>query len=173
MNRTQTVCLIMRLILVVALLNLTSLGFAEDAKYNRESLRGIKRFYVSVENLDPVIEKSGLTKKSIGKDVESWLRKAGIKTFTKKECFDIKGNPYYYVNINVLKLHATKEYIYSIHTSFKQNVYSVREPITIIGAATWSTGNTIGITGNLNKIRTSIKAQVDQFIGAYFAVNPK
>jgi len=172
MNRTQRVCHIVRLILVGALLNLSSLGFAEDAKYNRASLRGIKRFYVSVENLDPEIEKNGLTKKGIRKDVESWLRKAGIKTFTKKECFDIKGNPYLYVNINVLKLHSTKEYIYSIHVSFKQNVYSVKEPIIIIGAATWSTGNTIGITGSLNKIRSSINAQVDQFISAYFAVNP-
>jgi hypothetical protein len=42
-----------------------------------------------------------------------------------------------------------------------------------VGAATWSSANIIGITGNLTKIRTSIKHQVATFIEAYRSVNPR
>jgi len=148
-------------------------SFGGDPRFNRDSLKEIKSFYVSVERLAPEIEEDGLTLKSIQQDVEIQLRRAGIKTVPEKEAFDVPGNPYLYVNSHVLKLPATKEYIYSIRISFHQNVYSVREPTIIVGAATWSSANVIGITGNLAKIPTSIKTQVATFIEAYRFVNPR
>ena len=142
-----------------------------DPKFNRNSLKDIQSFYVSVERLAPEIEQDGLTQKSIQDDVQMQLRGAGIETVPEKEAFDVPGNPYLYVNSHVLKLPATKEYIYSIRVSFHQNVYSLREPTIIVGAATWSSANVIGITGNLTKIRASIKSQVATFIEAYRFVN--
>jgi hypothetical protein len=144
-----------------------------DPRFNRNSLKDIQSFYVSVEPLAPEIEQDGLTQKSIQDDVEIQLRGAGIRTVPEKEAFDVPGNPYLYVNSHVLNLPATKEYIYSIHVSFHQNVYSLREPTIIVGAATWSSANIIGITGNLTKIRASIKNQVATFIEAYRVVNPR
>jgi hypothetical protein len=143
-----------------------------DPRFNRSSLKDVQSFYVSVEPLAAEIEQDGLTQKSIQDDVEIQLRRAGINTVPEKEAFDVPGNPYLYVNSHVLNLPATKEYIYSIRVSFHQNVYSLREPTIIVGAATWSSANIIGITGNLIKIRASIKNQVATFIEAYRSVNP-
>jgi hypothetical protein len=149
-----------------------SLTFAGDPRFNRHALKGFEAFHVKVERLAPEIEQDGLSALSIQKDVETQLRSAGIKTVPEKESFDIPGNPYLYVNSHVLKLHASKEYVYSINLSFNQNVYSVREPKIILGAGSWSSANVIGITGSLTKIRTSIKNQVDIFIEAYRFANP-
>jgi hypothetical protein len=143
-----------------------------DPRFNRSSLKDVRSFYVSVERLPAEIEQDGLTRESVHDDVQLQLRGAGIKTVPEKEAFDVPGNPYLYINSHVLKLPATKEYIYSIRVSFHQNVYSLREPTIIVGAATWLSANIIGITGNLTKIRSSIKSQVATFIEAYSFVNP-
>jgi hypothetical protein len=149
----------------------TPSSFGGDPRFNRSSLKDIGSFYVSVERLASDIEQEGLTQKSIQDSVEKQLRRAGIKPLPKEEAFDVPGSPYLYVNSHVLKLAATKEYIYSIRVSFHQNVYSVRDPMIIVGAATWSSANVIGITGNVTKIRTAIKNQVATFIEAYRFVN--
>ena len=158
---------------ILPLLTLTSPVMASDSQISRESLRGLKGIYISVEKLAPEIEKDGLTVNSIGRDVESMLRKANIKTLSKAEWLDATGSPYLYVNANVLKLPGTKEYIYSVNIAFKQNVYPVREAIEISGAATWSVGGIIGITPSLEKIRASVREQVDKFIKAYLSVNTR
>ena len=158
---------------VCALMLFPPSSLGGDPRFNRNSLKDVESFYVSVEPLAADIEKDGLTQKSIQDDVQMQLRGAGIKTVPEKEAFDVPGNPYLYVNSHVMKLSATKEYIYSIRVSFRQNVYSVREPTIIVGAATWSSANIIGITGNLAKIPTSIKTQVATFIEAYRFVNPR
>ena len=147
--------------------------FADDYRQNRVSLSGIRACCVLVEKLTPEIEKTGLNDGLIRRDVESRLQRAGIKTIKKADSNEVLGSPCLYVNASILRLETTKEYIYSIHTAFKQDVYSMREAVTIVGAVTWSTGVTIGITGNLDRIRSSIGAQVDQFITAYFDVNAR
>jgi hypothetical protein len=85
----------------------------------------------------------------------------------------LEGSPFLDVNAHVLKLRATREYIYSVNISFKQTVYPARKPVEITGAATWTIGGIIGITSDLDKIRASVKDQVEDFIQAYLAVNPK
>jgi len=157
--------------IVLCQLSIASLLFASNTTINRLSLRGLKGVYVEVERIEPEIEKDGLTKNHIRRDVELKLRKTGIKTLSKDEWFNTIGSPYLYVNVNVMKLRASKEYIYSVNIALRQNVYPVREPIEVIGATTWSIGGIVGITYNLNKIRSSVKSQVDKFIKAYLAVN--
>jgi len=160
-------------VIVALLLNTTSSSLAGQYTVQQESLRDLKGVYISVENLSAGIQKDGLTKDRIRKDVELMLRKAGIYILSKKEWFDTEGSPFLYVNAHVLKLPATSEYIYSINISFKQTVYPARKPVEITGAATWTTGGIVGITPDLDKIRASVKAQVEEFIKAYLAVNPK
>ncbi len=160
------------IVIVLCKLSIASFLFASDNNVNRLSLRGLKGVYVSVEKIDSEIEKDGLTKSLIRKDVELKLQRAGIKILSRDKWFETTGSPYLYVNVNVLKLPASKEYIYSINTAFRQNVYPVREPIEVIGATTWSIGEIVGITYNLNKIRSSVKGQADKFIKTYLTVNP-
>lgn len=164
---------IVGVILHFVLSNFSSYAIASDAQYNRASLRGLQGLYVSVEGLSPEIQKDGLTEDLIRRDVESKLRMAGIRPLSKEEWFDVMGSPHLNVNVNALILRETKEYIYSIHLTFRQNVYPVREPILVLGATTWSVGGIIGITHGLDKIRASVRGQVDEFIRAYLSVNPK
>lgn len=157
----------------LALLNMTSFSLAAHHSIQRESLGGLKGIYVSIERIAPEIRDDGLTENLMRKDVELMLRTAGIKVFSKKEWFDVEGSPCLYVNANILKLPATREYIYSVNLSLKQTVYPIRKAIEIPGAATWSMGGVIGITPDLDKIRASLKEQVAGFIKAYLSVNPK
>ncbi len=157
---------------VFVLLNITAFSLAGQYSIQQESLRDLKGVYISVESLAPEIQKDGLTKDRIRKDVELMLRKAGIKILSKKEWFDVEGSPCLYVNAHVVKLRETREYIYSINISFKQTVYPARKPVEITGAATWTIGGIIGITPDLDKIRASVKTQVEDFIKAYLSVNP-
>jgi hypothetical protein len=62
----------------LALLSITSLSLAGQYSIQQESLRDLKGVYVSVESLSPEIQKDGLTKDSVRKDVVLMLRKAGI-----------------------------------------------------------------------------------------------
>ena len=158
---------------VIVSLYTSSFAFASDAKYNRASLRGFKGVYVSVEKLDREIEADGLKTDRIRKDVMSKLLKAGIRTLSKEEWISLDGRPYLSVDIIVLKLRETKEYIYSTKTAFRQDVYSLTAPIMILEVGTWSARARIGITPNLEKIPVSLMKQVDEFIAAYKSVNPK
>jgi hypothetical protein len=173
MNRYPRIAFFGGVSLIFILLNLSSFAMASDAKYNRASLRGVEAVYVKVEGLTPEIEKDGLTETLIRRDVESRLRTAGIRILSKEKWFDVTGSPHLYLNVNCLKLRETKEYIYSIRIAFRQNVYPEREPILILGATTWSAGGIVGITYRFDKIRTSVKGRVDEFIRAYLSVNPK
>ena len=101
------------------------------------------------------------------------LQRSGIGILTRGQWLTEPGNPFLYVHANVFKLSESREYIYAVRVSLKQTVYPVREPIELIGAATWSVGGSIGITPSLEKIRTAIQEQVDRFVAAYRAVNPK
>ncbi len=148
-------------------------AYGADNHMTRQSIRGHRGIYVWVVDLDPRIEKDGLTESLIRADVILKLKRAGIRVLSKEKWFDVVGNPYLYVNANILKLPETKEYIYCIRVSFKQTVYLLKEPIEILGADTWSTGGRIGITPDLRKIRNSINELVDRFISAYLSVNPK
>ena len=109
----------------------------------------------------------------MGKDALALLQKAGIQIYGKDEWLRIPGNPHVYINANVLKLKETKEYIYTITIALKENVYLLREPIEIWGASTWSKGGVVGITGRLEKIRNSVKSEVEAFIGAVKSQNPR
>jgi hypothetical protein len=158
---------------VSIMLNLSSSLFASEGKFNRASFRGLGGVYVSVESLEPEVENEGLTKDLIRKAVVSELHSAGINVLSRERWLDVTGSPYLYVNTHVLKLRNTNEYIYSINIALKQNVYPVRESIEIFGAVTWAPGGIIGITGDLEKIRSSLQSQVNKFIDVYLTENPK
>jgi len=152
-------------------LSMASSLFASNTNISRLSLRGLKGVYVKVEKIAPEIERDGLKGNRIRKDVELKLRKAGIKTLSRDKWLIVTGSPYLYVNVNVVKLRASKEYIYSVNIALRQNAYPVRNPIEVIGATTWSIGGIVGITYNLDKIKVSVISQVDRFIKTYLAIN--
>lgn len=166
---------LMILVGIVLILALGSPTFAINGKSNRATLKGLKGIGVLVENLAPEVEKEGLVKDQLQTDVESKLRKAGIKVLTKEESAKTPGEPYLYININ---LNTTKTesdiYPYSIDLLFIQKVSLLRDPKITTYAVTWSTGG-VGSVGKqiLGQLRDNAKEVVDIFIKAYQAENPK
>ncbi len=122
-----------------------------DDATSRRSLSGIKGFSVKVERIDPEIEGDGLKAATIQSDAEGLLKGLGIRILSKMESLDEPGEPNLYINLNILKLRATNEYIYSIQMAFRQNAYLSRAPIEVLGASTWSLGLVTGITYDLGK----------------------
>jgi len=146
---------------------------ASDDAASRRSLSGIKGFSVKVEKINPEIEGDGLKAMAIQSEAEGLLKGLGIKVLSKGESLDEPGEPALHINLHILKLRATSEYIYSIQLAFRQNAYLSRAPIEVLGASTWSLGLVTGITSDLGKIRGSIKEQVQKFGEAFRSANPK
>jgi hypothetical protein len=144
-----------------------------DDATSRLSLSGIKGFSIKVEKLDPEIERDGLRAATIQSEAEALLKGLGVRILPRVESLDQPGEPNFYIDLHVLKLRATNEYIYSIKVAFRQNVYLSRAPIEVLAASTWSLGLVTGITPDLKKIRDSVQTQVQAFGEAFRSVNPK
>lgn len=140
---------------------------------NRPSLGGLKGVYVLVEKLDPAVEEDGLTSDRIRGDVAAQLHRAGIEVLSKAEWYDAPGMPCLHVNLHVVKLPSSGEYIYSLDVGFEQDVYLSRKPIFANAATTWSLGLITGITHRLSKISESLKTPIASFVSDYLSANRK
>jgi hypothetical protein len=154
---------------------LASLALSINGKSNRATLRDLKGVGVLVENLPPEVEKEGLNRDQLQKTIESKLRKAGIKVFSKEEAFQTPGEPHLYVNINVNIAKTESDiYPYSIDLLLIQRVSLLRDPNLTTYAVTWSTGG-VGSIGKtiVGELGESVEGMVDVFIKAYLEENPK
>lgn len=107
-------------------------------------------------------------------DVELKLRLAGIPVLSHEQWLAAPGHPYLYVNVNVLDP-SDSAWPYSVMVELDQSVKLERSPEVSVVAATWSAAPGVGNVGSLNvrSVRDHVKDQVDHFINAYLAVNPK
>jgi hypothetical protein len=153
------------------LTSVNTLAFAADEELSRATLRGLKGVYVAVEDLDPEIERDGLTRDQIHSDVELKLQQAGIKVLSKEEWKREKGSPYLYVNAHIMKV-MNGVYIFNITTEFIQEVRLVRNSDIKAPAAIWS-AETLGISDHVRDVRDPARDRVDKFISAYLSVNPR
>jgi hypothetical protein len=142
---------------------------ATQSASHRESLRGIKSLRVLVGDIDPEIEKEGLTKSQLQVDAELVLRKASIPVSASSDSDD----PYLYVNLEV---HKAKDllYFYSLNVSLGQMVRLKRNPSIEMYAPTWQTSET-GAAGRnkLTGVRELVRDHIDKFVNDYLTVNPK
>lgn len=157
--------------IIAFLMFVSTLVFAADEEVSRATLGGLKGVYVAVEELDPEIERDGLTKNQIQTDVELKLLQAGIKVLSKEQWKREKGSPYLYVNAHIMKV-MSGVYIFNITTEFIQEVRLVRNSNIKAPAAIWS-AETLGISDHVRDIRDPARERVDKFINAYLSVNPK
>lgn len=164
MNNYQRIGLIMGIVFAIVIWN--SFVLAQDQE-RRAILRGLQGCRVIVEDLDPEIERDGLTKEQLQTDTELKLRMAGIKVLSREEL-----GPFFYLNVQVMKLLSSRDYIYHISVCLKEHVLPVRNG-DIIWGATWQGSGFFGITHNLTDIRQCAKDMVDIFINDYLAANPK
>ena len=168
MNSYQRIAIILGILTVFSLVRLNYFVLAQD---NRDILRDLQRCGVLIEDLQPQIERDGLTKRQLQADTELKFRMAGIKVLSHKEVQE-KSSPFFYLRIRVLKLRSGC-YSYHIAADLCEKVLSVRKSY-LTWAATWSQlPETIGFTCRLSDIRQDAKDMVDGFINAYLSVNPK
>jgi hypothetical protein len=163
-----------RFLLLVALaLCSVSAVFAVDDESSRESLKGLPGVFVVVDDLDPVIEKAGLTKADIQNQVEQELKLAGIPILSREQWVTTPGGPYLHVNAFVVSSDDSV-WPFFIEVSSMQRVALERSSVNIFFAPTWSVA-TVGSVGSnrLRQIKDIVKDYVDQFVKAYRAVNPK
>jgi hypothetical protein len=149
--------------------------FALNSEMNRSTLQGLKGVRVLVEDFAPEVEREGLVKNQIQKDVENKLRAGGMKVLTQEEAVKTPGEPYLYVNLNVNFPKNEEEVCsYSIDIALIQNVNLARNPKQTTYAITWSTGG-VGLIRkkSLSQLKESVEDVVDIFIKAFFSVNPK
>ncbi|MCP4666476.1 MAG: hypothetical protein GY849_08910 [Deltaproteobacteria bacterium] len=135
------------------------------------SLQGLKGLYVVVEELNPEIEKDGLTPEHIQKDAAQRLRQAGMKVLTKIEWMKKKEGPYLYINLNARK-NPYGVYMHAISIELVQKVLLMRNPKVEVFATTWSK-QLLGQGGYLARIRYSIQDVVDLFLNAWAKANRK
>jgi hypothetical protein len=161
------------MLIPVLLICLNTVVFAQDDEDTRRTLRGLKEIFLYVEPLDPQIEKTGLTRDQIQTDTESNVKLAGIKVQAGEDFLRVKGHPYLYVNVNISMLTTQiTRYLFYIRVELNQEVALVRTPDTRVSTVTWSVGGW-GIDFSLDNIRQTVRTQVDKFISAFLAENPK
>ncbi|MDF0677374.1 MAG: hypothetical protein P0120_24015 [Nitrospira sp.] len=88
---------------------------------SRESLRGISRLGVVVEDISPDASADSLSQDAIQTAAELILCSKGIRVFTNVERTRLGSVPYLYININMLK-EELGLYVYAVNVELKQVV---------------------------------------------------
>ena len=162
-------------VVCISVLMISSVVFAVDTEFTRNTLKGVQSVYVLMEELQPNIHKYGakvgLTKEQLKEDVETLLRNGGIKSLNREAWLKTSGNPVLYVNVNT---HETEKYWYGydVRVELQQVVSLEAHPPTRILVGTW-TVNLTGVAniGSLGNIRNDVRVMVERFVQAYKIVN--
>jgi hypothetical protein len=125
-----------------------------------------------VSDLAPDITQRGVTTEQLQAEVERQVRRAGITVFSSQEAAAPADMAFVAVSVTTLR-HTGDLYAYAVDLAVYQTATLLRDP-TPRSLATWTVGS-LGLTeaDNLRAISTSVSQQVEHFIQAYWAVNPR
>jgi hypothetical protein len=149
-------------------------GFAFTAD-KRDTLRGLTEISVLVEYLPDDVEREGLSREHLQRDIEVRLRQAGLHVLTISEIAKSPGAPYLYVAVYPITGPSVNLNAYGSGLTLKQLVQLSRNPTTEFFATTWeSPAFPSSLSGpRVLDIRRSISDAVNRFIIDYLAVNQK
>jgi len=142
-----------------------------------DTLRGLEGMGVIV-SLNPKAELYGSTVEKLQTDIESHLRRYGIKVLAAQEISKTLGMPYLaiYVNCQISDDDRLNGICGgSLQIYFVQNIFLQRNPELLCRAATWIDFVTFTVErDNLEKtVQEGIREKVDKFCSEYLAANPK
>lgn len=149
-------------------------GFAFTAD-KRETLRGLGAVSVLVEYLPDDVEREGVSREQLTRDIEGRLRQAGLRVLTISEIANSPGAPYLYVAVHPITGPSANLTAYAIGLTVRQLVQLSRDPPTEFFATTWegpAHPSWLSASRVLD-IRTRISEALGRFIIDYQAVNPK
>jgi hypothetical protein len=160
----------------VCLFGLIGAVSAADSETSRRTLTGLRGVYVLIEELQPNIvqlsDKFNFGKERLRKDMESRLRRAGIRILGNDEWLASPGRPILYLVINT---HQREKYwwAYDVRIELQQMSSLEVNPATKTLVSTWST-NMTGIVnlGTLHVLAEQAIVLTDLFINAFFTANP-
>jgi hypothetical protein len=165
----------LRVLVVLSLtLSWPTVGFAFTAD-KRDTLRGLSEVSVLVEYLPDDVEREGLSREHLKRDIEVRLRQAGLRVLTILEIANSPGAPYLYVAIYPITGPLVNLNAYAIGLTLKQLVQLSRNPTTEFFATTWegpATPSSLSAP-KVPDIRTRISDAVGRFIIDYQAANQK
>jgi len=129
-----------------------------------DEMRGMKEFRVVIGTLMPELEKEGLTREALLKELSTMLEKGGIRLLGEEEWQKTSGKPVFNVSVYSTKT-GDKRYQYSItievgkYEDPKPGAYS--EKIKTL----WLTSG-VG-EGGISDIRSRIKGETELFLKCY------
>ena len=162
------------LILLVLALYWPTVGFSFTAD-KRETLRGLKEISVLIEYLPDDVEREGLNREQLQRDIEVRLRQAGLHVLTLSEVANLPGAPYLYVAVYPIIGPSVNVNAYAVALTLKQLVQLSRNPTTELFATTWEGPIHFSSLSDsrVPDIRSRIFDAVGRFIVDYRDVNSR
>lgn len=140
---------------------------------SRDSLRGISRVGVVVEDISPEASANGLSQDAIRTAAELILRSKGIRVLTNIERTRLGSAPYLYINVNTLK-EELGLYAYAVNVDLKQVVGLLSIKSAQAWGSTWS-ASVVGAVGEENLrqiIADGVEPLVKDFANDFLLANP-
>lgn len=149
-------------------------GFSFTAD-KRDTLRGLKEISVLVEYLPDDVEREGLNREHLQRDIGVRLRHVGLHVLTIPELANLPGAPYLYVAVYPITGASVNFNAYAVMLTLKQLVQLSRNPTTELFATTWEGPIHFSSISDARvvDIRTKIFDAVGRFIVDYLDVNSK
>jgi len=162
------------LILLSLALYWPTVGFSFTAD-KRDTLRGLKEISVLIEYLPDDVEREGLNREQLQRDIEARLRQAGLRVLTLSEVTNSPGAPYLYVAVYPIIGPSVNVNAYAVALTLKQLVQLSRNPTTELFATTWEGPLHFGSLSDSKvfDIRSRIFDAVGRFIVDYREVNSR
>jgi hypothetical protein len=123
-------------ILLVLALYWPTVGFSFTAD-KRDTLRGLREISVLIEYLPDDLEREGLNREQLRRDIEVRLRQTGLHVLTLSEVANLPGAPYLYVAVYPIIGPSVNVNAYAVALTLKQLVQLSRNPTTELFATTW------------------------------------
>ena len=161
---------------VLALLvGLASPAPALDTPNERVTLAGLTGVHVVVTEMSAEAEREGLTRSSLQAELESRLRKGGLRVLGATEALTSTGRPTLELRVILIRSQeASQLYVNSVDLTLRQQIRLTRDRTIESFAVTWSEPPDVGAVepARVSAVRDAIRAKVEQFVSAWLAANP-
>lgn len=146
-------------------------GQGNDAE--RDTMKGLAGVGILVADLPEGLVQAGLTAEMVRADIETQLKKAGIRVYTDEERKKAIGRPTLLVAVDWAVWKNKGLFAASIDLELCQEVV-VMSNRQRVWNTTWSTGAMYGgPLAEMEPVRARIRELVDEFAKDYLAANPK
>ena len=134
-----------------------------------KTLKGFDTLKVEVEQLAPDLQKAGITREEIQTDIETKLRRAGLKIKNASET----TTPYVVLFVSVNSIdNGVGGFAVSVTTSLNQLIVLDRNKSLTSVASTWESRSIVSvIKEKVQSIRGFVNLQIDLFVNAHRKAN--